>query len=36
MYTSRGYQGDFTYIDNDARIKINEDGKKYSHLPVPW
>lgn len=36
MYTYRGYQGDLTYIDNDARIKINEDGRKYSHSPLPW
>lgn len=36
MYTYRGYRGDLTYIDNDARIKINEDGRKYSRSPLPW
>lgn len=36
MYTYRGYRVDLTYIDNDARIKINEDGRKYSRSPLPW
>lgn len=34
--THIGATGVLTYIDNDARIKINEDGRKYSRSPLPW